>query len=131
MNPRASTTAEKDGKKVTVTSIDSSKIKTSKELGKGQVVAVLDVEGIPELPNGRYNVFVAKIGGHWQAFFESGGKIVKRDETIEVSSKSPNQHQAGTEPVIVMAPVDPRICVWFHSHWVCFVLNPFHWVSTK
>ncbi len=62
-------------------------------------------------------------------FFEAGGKIIKQDDTIEVSSKRPKERKAGTEPVIVMAPVDTRICFWFHNRWVCLALNPLHWVS--
>ncbi len=69
LNHRASVTAEKDGKKVTVTPVDSTKTKTSQNLEKGQVVGLIDVEGIPELPNGKYVVFVRKSAGRWQAIF--------------------------------------------------------------
>jgi hypothetical protein len=86
LNSQASITSEKDGMKVTVTPMDLSKIKAPKDLEKGQVIAVVDVKGFLDLPNGKYNVFVVKSNDGWQAFFESGGKIVEQLKRVEVSS---------------------------------------------
>jgi len=104
LNLGASATAEKDGMKVTFTPMDFSKIKTPTDLEKGQVVAVVDVKGIPELPNGKYNVFLVKSNDRWQAFFESGGRIVEQCERVEVSSTKPNERRMSTGPVIVLTP---------------------------
>lgn len=130
LNPRDSATAEEGGKKIAITSMDSSKIKTSTDLEKGQVVAVIDVEGVAELPNGTYNLFLVKLNDHWQVLFESGGKIVKRDRSVEVNSTEPDHRKVGAKPEIVMAPnVPPEICFWFHTRWCCIELNPLHWAD--
>lgn len=100
----SSTTAEKDGMKVTVTPADLSKIKSSKDLEKGQIVAVVDVNGIPELPNGRYNVFLLKSNDRWQSFLESGGKIAGDFKRVELSSTKPDERQSRRQPEIVLAP---------------------------
>src|SRR5690242_2955273 len=115
LNPSASETSEKDGKKVTVTPIDLSRINNPKDLEKGYVVAVINVKGILELPDGKYNVFVAKSNDAWQAFFESGGRIAKQDESVKVSSKELEVSARGTQPD-VMAPIGPNIiCFFCHS----------------
>lgn len=132
LNRRASTTSEKDGKKVTVTPMDLSKINNLKDLEKGHVIAVIDVKGILELPDGKYNLFVAKSNDAWQAFFESGGRIAKQDENVKVSSKEIDERKVGPEPD-VMAPIGPNIlCFQCHSpngglYWVCIELP--RWVN--
>ena len=122
LNRQASATSEKDGMKVTVTPMDLSKIKTPKDLEKGQVVAVVDVKGLPDLPNGEYNLFVVKLNGGWQEIFESGGKIVGQAEQVEVSSTKPDERNTSTGPVIVLAPggcwcvsiCNGRLCMMCH-----------------
>lgn len=96
LNPAASTTAEKDGMRATVTPVDLSKIKTPTDLEKGQVIAVVDVKGIPDMPDGKYNVFVVKLNDGWTEFFESGGKIVKHVKRVEVSSTTPGERRKST-----------------------------------
>jgi hypothetical protein len=109
LNSEASATAKKDGQKVTVTSMDFSKIKTPKDLEKGQVVAVIAVKGVRGLPNGKYDVFLIKTNDRWHAFFESGGKIVKEDNHVEVSSTKSDGERVNIRPVIEMPP-PPGFC---------------------
>ena len=94
LNPAASITADKNGIKATVTPVDLSKIKSPKNLEKGQVIAVVDITGVPDLPDGKYNVFVVKLNDGWQELFESGGKILKQTK-IEVTSSQPGARTMG------------------------------------
>lgn len=96
LNPRASTTAEKDGMKVTLTPIDFSTIKKPNLLEKGQIIAVVDVRGTPELPNGKYNVYVVKSNDGWRAFFASGSKIVEQCTHVDVTTGS-GERQPGIQ----------------------------------
>jgi hypothetical protein len=75
LNASLSKTDEREGGKVTVTGTDLSNLKSVRELEKGQVIAVVQATGIKDLPNGKYNVYVAKRDRRWQAFFLSRGKL--------------------------------------------------------
>lgn len=102
LNPGASATAEKDGMKATITPVDLSKIKTPKDLEKGQVIAVADVKGIPDMPDGKYNVFLVKLNDGWQEFFESGGKIVKHVKRIQVSLTTTGERRKSIQAAILL-----------------------------
>ena len=78
-----STTAERDGMKVTVTPTHLANVKTA-QLEKGYVIAVIDVTGGPEAGNGRHNLFVAKSSGGWRAFLELNG-TVKELKNVEIT----------------------------------------------
>jgi hypothetical protein len=104
LNLAVAATAEKYGRRVTVTPIDFSKINTAKNLEKWQVIAVVDATCIPGLRNGRHDVLVARLSGQWHAFFETGGKIVSENGRLEVSSKTDGAKTVNLRPVITMPP---------------------------
>ena len=89
LKPKASTTSEKYGMKVRVTPTDLSNVKSSEDLAMGQVIAVVDVKGVPDLPNGRYNLFVVKLNDGWQEFLESGGRSLGSPSPSKSVQQSP------------------------------------------
>jgi len=104
LNPRDSATSKKYGMTVKVTPMDLSNINTPEDIANGQVVAVVDVKGVRDLPDGEYNVFVVKVNNVWQESFEFDGKIVGQAKRLEVSSTKPSERQAGTGPMVVLSP---------------------------
>lgn len=115
---RNSTTAERDGMKVTVTPTDLDNIKTA-DLEKGVVIAVVDAVGVPNLRNARYNVFAVKANGRWRAFLESNGLVTefKNVQTTEMNAGE----QTAMSPQVVLAPPCwcMSICYGSGKHKIC------------
>jgi hypothetical protein len=76
---------EKGGKKSTLTPAHLGHLKSADDLEEGQFIGVLETE-IPGdragLPPGKYNLFIAKVGGDWQVYAESGGEVVAEAASV-------------------------------------------------
>lgn len=66
------------------------------------VADIVDVKGTPGLPDGKYNLFIAKTNKGWRAVFESAGKIVKQDRRVKVSPTNPHGDKISIRPVLVI-----------------------------
>lgn len=87
LDPANAATAERGGKKIKVTPVDLSHVKTEADLEDGQVVGVLETEVAGDetgLPPGKYHIFVAKVGDVWHAYAESGGTIAAEAKRVRV-----------------------------------------------
>ncbi len=85
LNTKHKTIATQGVKKVALTPAIAQKGFGAKELEKGQIVGVIETENIDNIPNGKYNIFVAKAGNTWQAHLESNGKIVAKSKSVKVT----------------------------------------------
>ena len=101
LDARNSTTAERDGMKVTVTPTDLASVKPA-QLEKGYVIAVIDVIGGPEAGNGRHNLFVARFKGSWRAFLELNGKV-KELKNVEITQTKHSERKS-LPPQVVLKP---------------------------
>lgn len=119
LKPRDSTTAERNGMKVTVTPTDSAKSKTA-DFEKGVVIAVVDTVGVPDLPDARYNLFAVKSNGRWRAFLEANGRVT------EFQNVKATETNAGERtiplPELILAPKCScgSICVGSGKNMACF-----------
>jgi hypothetical protein len=69
----------KDGKTSKLTPARLDHVKRIEDLEDGQFIGVVDteIEGDKSgLPPGKYNMFIAKVGGDWQVYAEADGDIV-------------------------------------------------------
>lgn len=118
LRPQDSTSAERDGMRVTLTPTDTSNVKIT-DMEKGFVIAVVDVVDPSGEGNGRYNLFVMKSRGHWRAFRESNGQVteVKNFEATETLGV-----ERIPDPHVVLTPVCScgSICSGFGKRQVCF-----------
>ena len=87
-------TGEKAGKKSTLTPAHLGHVKKIEDLEDGQFIGVLDTEIAGDranLPPGKYNMFIAKVGGDWQVHFESGGDIVAEAASVVERKDTPKE----------------------------------------
>ena len=87
LDPARARSASIDGKKFDITPADLSGVTSLDRLKSGVFLGVLDNEaGVAEdvsLPTGRFNLYLAQVGGTWAAYAESGGKIYPAKRTSE------------------------------------------------
>jgi hypothetical protein len=86
-------TGEKAGKKSTFTPAHLGHLKKIEDLEDGQLIGVLDTEIAGDranLPPGKYNMFIAKVGGDWQVYFGSGEEIVAKAASVVERKDTPN-----------------------------------------
>ena len=102
LDRRNSTTAERDGLKVTVTPANLANVKTA-QFEKGYVIAVIDVTGGLDAGNGRHNLFVAKFRDGWRAFLESNGKV-KELKNVQITETNGSERKTMPPQVIVVPP---------------------------
>lgn len=98
LDRQTTATAQERDKKVTITLADFSGVKNRGDLENGYVAGVIDVKGTPGLPDGRYNLFLLKKNQRWHALFESGGRIIKQDDRVEI--RSTKSHAERIRPII-------------------------------
>lgn len=113
--------AQKDGKRVTLIPARLEGV-SEEELENGQVIAVLETELDEEdagLPPGRYNQFLARVGGEWQVLAESGGTVVAEGRDVRFEKMPPGR-----------TPDRPRVelgSIWI---WVCICLDDLCWCAS-
>ncbi|MFL5403925.1 MAG: hypothetical protein ACJ8BF_14045 [Gemmatimonadales bacterium] len=94
LNDKLAKHAEINGKKFDFTPADYSGLKSVDDVKAGVYLGVLDTDAsIAEdvsLPPGKYDIFVAQVGGQWQAYAMRGGKIVKAAKTVMERPTPPN-----------------------------------------
>ncbi len=100
LDRRNSTTAERDGLKVTVTPTKLDNVNTA-QLEKGYIIAVIDVSGGPVPDRGRHNLFVAKLNGEWRAFLESNARV-KEMKNYQVVASSGSERISRRPEVVVL-----------------------------
>ena len=102
LDARNSTTAERDGLKVTVTPTHLANVKPA-QLEKGYVISVIDVAGGPDAGNGRHILFVAKFRDGWRAFLESNGKV-KELKDVQITQTNGSERKSLSPQVILVPP---------------------------
>ena len=84
-----------DGKRFDITPADLSGVTSLERLRSGVFLGVLENEaGAAEdvsLPVGRFNLFLAQVGGSWVAYAEVGGRIYPAKRAIEKPDGPPGQ----------------------------------------
>ncbi len=85
LNAALRTVATQGVKRVALTPAIAPKGFGLRELESGQVVGVIETKSINDVPDGKYNVFVARVGNQWQAQLQSEGRIVARSKGVEVT----------------------------------------------
>ncbi len=85
LNAALRTVATQGVKRVALTPAIAPKGFGLRELESGQVVGVIETKSIDRVRDGKYNVFVAKVGGVWQAQFQSDGAIAATSKSVEVT----------------------------------------------
>lgn len=86
------TTHDKGGKKIKLTPADLGHLKSPEELEEGQFIGLLETEVAGDksgLPPGTYNMFLAKEGGDWHVYAESGGTIVAEAASVVERKDTP------------------------------------------
>jgi len=76
--------------KYTPTRLDA--VRSLTDLENGQVIGVLETETVSDktsLPPGKYNLFLAKVGGRWHVYAESGGNIVAEAYSVTERKNTP------------------------------------------
>jgi hypothetical protein len=94
LNEKHAKHAEIKGKKFDLVPADFSGLKSIDEVKAGVYLGVLDTdasldEGV-SLPPGKYDLYVAQVGGQWQAYAMKGDKIVKAAKTVAERPTAPN-----------------------------------------
>ena len=87
---------KKDGKGIKFTGTELPPLNSTEELEEGQVIGVLEneVEGDETgLPPGKYNLFLANVGGNWKVYAESGGEIKKEAARVKVEYHQWGKHK--------------------------------------
>jgi hypothetical protein len=78
--------AQISGKKFDFVPADLGMVRALDQLKAGVVVGALDTEAsVAEgvsLPPGKYEIYVAQVGGQWQAYATKSGKIVKAAKSV-------------------------------------------------
>lgn len=92
---RAVTAKGKNGKTIKFTPSQKSGKQKHAEMENGHLIGVIDSQApltAKRLPAGTYNVYGAKVGDKWTAYFEQGGKIAgmaKLEVTKQTARKDP------------------------------------------
>jgi hypothetical protein len=92
-----STTAVVQGRKIKVTPANPARA----QLADGEMVGVLDTElkgDETNLPPGKYNLFVAKVGEKWHCYAEQDGKIIEEAVGVTVDEKKPGPKKPMINP---------------------------------
>lgn len=75
----------KGGKKSTLTPARLEHLRGIEDLENGEFIGVLDTEIEGDragLPAGKYNLFIAKVGGDWHVYAESDGQVVAEAASV-------------------------------------------------
>jgi hypothetical protein len=87
------------GQRMALTPADLSHLKSVDDLKAGQVVGLLENGAAGDetgLPPGKYDLYLAEVGGQWHAYAEAGGQIVK--EAVRADVLQGGGSQAGLKP---------------------------------
>jgi hypothetical protein len=108
---------QKGGKTAKLVPAKLHHLKDVKELEDGQFIGVLETEIEGDragLPPGTYDVFVAKVKGDWNVYFESGGQVVGQAASV-VEKKEPPPGEK------------PQFSEGSFCWWVWLIFTGFQW----
>lgn len=109
--------AEKGGKKTTLTPAHLDHVKSVGDLEQGQFIGVLDTEIAGDkagLAPGTYNMFIAKVGNDWHVYAESGGTIAGEAASVVERKDTP-------------ARMKPQYREGSFCWWVWLIVTGFEW----
>ena len=81
-----------------------------KELGKGQIIGVLETSNIKNVPNGTYHLSIEKVGDDWEAALSSFGKSVFKTKQVTVTPLGEKTRSEMVRPVV-------KLNFNIHSRW--------------